>query len=152
LLFLYEHVLDQALDRVQGVVRAQKPKRVPVALSRDEVVAMFRHLEGVPSVVCMTLYGAGLRLGEGLSLRVKDLDFERREIIVRDGKGAKDRVTMLPDAVREPTANGAGNGSSPRRRTTATGSPGSSTVITCTKRSSRRRCAGPRWPRASRSA
>jgi integron integrase len=102
LLFLYEHVLDQALDRVEGVVRAQKPKRVPVALSRDEVVAMFRHLEGVPSVVCMTLYGAGLRLGEGLSLRVKDLDFERREIIVRDGKGAKDRVTMLPDAVREP--------------------------------------------------
>ncbi|MGH2725769.1 MAG: integron integrase [Actinomycetota bacterium] len=62
---------------------------------------MFEHLRGVPRVVCMTLYGAGLRLGEALSLRVKDLDFGRREIVVRDGKGAKDRVTMLPDVLRD---------------------------------------------------
>jgi integron integrase len=102
ILFLYEHVLERPLDRVEGVVRARKPKRVPIALSRDEVSSMFEHLGGVPHVVCMTLYGAGLRLGECLSLRVKDLDFERREIVVRDGKGAKDRVTMLPDVLREP--------------------------------------------------
>ena len=102
ILFLYEHVLEQPLDRVEGVVRARKPKRVPVCLSRGEVPAMFEQLRGVPRVVCMTLYGAGLRLGEALSLRVKDLDFDRREIVVRDGKGAKDRVSMLPDVLREP--------------------------------------------------
>ncbi len=101
-LFLYEHVLEQPLDRVEGVVRARKPKRLPIALSRDEVALMFRHLHGVPRTVCMVLYGSGLRLAEGLSLRVKDLDFERGEILVRDGKGAKDRVTMLPEALHEP--------------------------------------------------
>ena len=104
ILFLYEHVLEQPLDRVEGIVRARKPKRLPVALTRAEVALMLRHLDGVPRVVCMTLYGAGLRLSEGLAVRVKDLDFGRREIVVRDGKGAKDRVTMLPDAIREPLA------------------------------------------------
>lgn len=101
ILFLYEHVLERPLDRVEGVVRARKPKRVPVALTRAEVSSMFEHLSGVPRVVCMTLYGTGLRLGECLALRVKDLDFERHEIVVRDGKGAKDRVTMLPDVLCE---------------------------------------------------
>ncbi|MEX2555882.1 MAG: integron integrase [Actinomycetota bacterium] len=102
LLFFYEHVLERPLDRVEGVVRARKPKRMPVALTRDEVGVMFEHLEGVPLLVCKILYGAGLRLTEGLSLRVKDLDFGRQEFLVRDGKGAKDRVTMLPEALRGP--------------------------------------------------
>jgi integron integrase len=104
LLFLYKYVLEQPLDRVEGIVRARRPKRLPVALTRDEVALVFREMDGVPRLVCMTLYGSGVRLAEGLSLRVKDLDFGRSEILVRDGKGAKDRVTMLPAAIRRPLA------------------------------------------------
>lgn len=102
LLFLYGHVLEQPLDRIDGVVRARKPKRVPVVLAREEVHAVLSLLEGTPRLVCMLLYGTGMRLLEGLSLRVKDLDFHRCEVIVRDGKGARDRVTMLPDLLRAP--------------------------------------------------
>jgi integron integrase len=104
LLFLYKHVLEQPLDRVEGIVRARRPKRLPVALTRDEVALVFHEMEGIPRLVCMTLYGSGVRLVEGLSLRVKDLDFGRAEILVRDGKGAKDRVTMLPTVIRQPLA------------------------------------------------
>jgi len=95
-LFLYQHVLEQPLDRIEGVVRARKPKRLPVVLSRDEVGAILAELDGVPRLVCALLYGAGLRLLEALELRVKDLDFGRGEITVRQGKGQKDRLTMLP--------------------------------------------------------
>jgi integron integrase len=102
LLFLYKHVLEQPLDHVEGVVRASRPKRLPVALTRDEVRRVFAELDGIPQLVCMTLYGAGLRLTEGLCLRVKDVDLGRGEILVRDGKGAKDRVTMLPAALKRP--------------------------------------------------
>ena len=102
LLFLYGHVLEQPLNRIEGVIRARKPKRLPVVLTSDEVEAVLAHLDGVPSLVCTLLYGSGLRLLEGLQLRVKDLDFGRGEITVRDGKGRKDRVTMLPDALRQP--------------------------------------------------
>lgn len=102
LLFFYEHVLGQPLDRIDGVVRARKPKRLPVVLSRDEVQTVLSFLEGVPRLVGMLLYGAGPRITEGLSVRVKDLDFDRRELIVRDGKGRRDRVTMLPDMLRGP--------------------------------------------------
>jgi integron integrase len=102
LLFLYKQVLEQPLDHIDGVVRANRPKRLPVALTREEVTLVLAQIEGVPRLVCMTLYGAGMRLGEGLSLRVKDLDFGRGEILVRDGKGAKDRVTMFPAAARRP--------------------------------------------------
>jgi integrase len=77
------------------VVRARKPNRLPVVLSRDEVGAILTELDGVPRQVCALLYGAGLRLLEALELRVKDLDFGRGEITVRQGKGQKDRVTML---------------------------------------------------------
>jgi len=98
-LFLYERVLEQPLDRIEGVVRARKPKRLPAVLTREEVAAVLVHLEGVPRLVCTLLYGSGLRLLEGLQLRVKDLDFGRGEITVRDGKGQKDRVTMLPDTL-----------------------------------------------------
>ncbi|HVL32750.1 MAG TPA: integron integrase, partial [Actinomycetota bacterium] len=96
ILFLYEHVLVQPLDRVEGVVRARKPKRLPVVLTRAEVGGVLANLEGVPRLVCMLLYGSGPRVGEVLSVRVKDLDFQRGELTIRDGKGRKDRVTMLP--------------------------------------------------------
>ncbi len=102
ILFLYEHVLAQPLDRIEGVIRARKPKRLPVVLTRIEVHALFGHLDGVTGLVCMLLYGTGARLSEGLSIRVKDLDFGRREVTIRDGKGSKDRVTMLPDALQDP--------------------------------------------------
>ena len=100
--FLYAHVLEQPLNRIQGVVRARRPKRLPVVLTREEVGAVLGHLNGVPRLVCTILYGSGLRLLEGLELRVKDLDFARGEITVRDGKGRKDRLTMLPNAIHQP--------------------------------------------------
>jgi integron integrase len=102
LLFLYQQVLQVPLDQIQGVVRANRPRRLPVVLGREEVRRVFASLDGVPLLVCSLLYGAGLRLFEALSLRVKDVDFLRQEVLVRDGKGQKDRVTMLPAAVREP--------------------------------------------------
>ena len=71
LLFLYEQVLEKPLDRIDGVVRARKPKRLPVVLTRDEVEAVLAHLDGVPGLVCTVLYGSGLRLLEGMQLRVK---------------------------------------------------------------------------------
>lgn len=101
-LFLYRHVLDQPLGRVEGIVRAKRPKRVPVVLTRDEVGELLSELSGTSRLVCMLMYGSGLRVSEAVSLRVKDLDFGRGEIRVRDAKGGRDRVTMLPDAVHEP--------------------------------------------------
>jgi integron integrase len=99
ILFLYEHVLEQPLDRIEGVVRARRPKRLPVVLTVDEVSRVMAHLRGDKWLIAMLLYGGGLRLLEALRLRVKDLDFERGEITVCEGKGDKDRVTMLPQAV-----------------------------------------------------
>ncbi len=100
LLFLYEHVLGRPLDRLT-VVRAARPKRLPVVLTRAEVGRILAELEGPPRLVCMLLYGSGLRVFEALGLRVKDVDLERREIRVRHGKGGRDRVTMVPGAARE---------------------------------------------------
>ena len=102
LLFMYQHVFSGPLDRIDGVVRARRSKREPVVFSREETKAVLGLLEGVPRLVCMLLYGAGPRLVEGLSIRVKDLDFDRRELTIRHGKGGKDRVTMLPDVLRNP--------------------------------------------------
>ncbi|QSL93225.1 integron integrase [Ectopseudomonas toyotomiensis] len=102
LLFLYKEVLKLGLPWLQGVVRAKKPKHLPVVLTRIEVDALLAQLQGDSWIVANLLYGAGLRLLEALRLRVKDVDFTRREIIVRDGKGQKDRVTMLPMRVVEP--------------------------------------------------
>lgn len=101
-LFLYEHALEQPLDRIEGVVRARRPKRLPVVLTVDEVSRVMSHLAGDKWLIAMLLYGGGLRLLEALRLRIKDLDFERGEITVREGKGAKDRVTMLPQAIIRP--------------------------------------------------
>ena len=102
LLFLYKHVLGLELPWLKEVVQAKVSRRLPVVLTRTEVCALLDRMEGVPGLVARMLYGTGLRLLEGLRLRVKDLEFERGEIIVREGKGAKDRVTMLPDCLVAP--------------------------------------------------
>jgi integron integrase len=102
LLFLYRDVLAIALGDIPPVVRARTPERLPVVLSRHEVAALLEHLNGTERLVVVLLYGAGLRLEECLALRVKDLDFDRQQLIVRQGKGRKDRMTMLPAAAREP--------------------------------------------------
>lgn len=99
LLFLYEHVLGKPLDRIEGVIRANRPKRLPVVLTKAEVRAVLDELEGTYRLIAQLLYGSGLRLLESLRLRVKDLDFQRSELTVREGKGNKDRVTMLPAAL-----------------------------------------------------
>src|SRR3990167_10504736 len=96
LLFLYKQVLGVNLPWLDDIVRAKKPKHLPVVLARDEVARVLDELSGVQWLVANLLYGAGLRLLEALRLRVKDIDFARGELLVRDGKGPKDRVTMLP--------------------------------------------------------
>jgi integron integrase len=96
LVFLYKQVLERDIGLLEGVVRAKRPGRVPVVLTRGEVKQLLAHLDGVVLLVCTLLYGSGLRLLECLHMRVKDIDFERNEITVRDGKGQKDRVTLLP--------------------------------------------------------
>ncbi len=101
-LFLYRDVLAIDVGSIPAAVRARTPERLPVVLSRDEVSALLKHLTGVERLVVVLLYGGGLRLEECLGLRVKDLDVERRQIVVRRGKGAKDRVTMLPAVAVEP--------------------------------------------------
>lgn len=102
LLFLYREVLGRDLGWVSGVVRAKDALRLPVVLTRAEVRAVLGRMAGVPRVVGALLYGSGLRLLEGLQLRVKDVDFGAREIRVRGGKGNRDRVTMLPDRLVAP--------------------------------------------------
>ncbi len=102
LLLLYGQVLGIDLPWMKGIVRAKRPVRVPVVLTRDEVRALLAQLEGTKWLMAALLYGAGLRLRECLKLRVKDGDFGYRQITVRDGKGAKDRVTMLPAGLAEP--------------------------------------------------
>jgi integron integrase len=104
LLFLHEKVLGCALGELAGLARARRPRRLPVVLSRDEAAAVLRELRGPARLVASLLYGSGLRLLECLQLRVKDVDFARGEINVRQGKGRKDRVTMLPAAVRQALA------------------------------------------------
>lgn len=102
LLFLYKEVLRVELPWLDGIVRAKKPQHLPVVLTRDEVAKVLAQLSGVRWIVANLLYGAGLRLLEALRLRVKDVDFARGEILVRDGKGQKDRVTMLPQRLVQP--------------------------------------------------
>jgi len=100
LLFLYRHVLGRPVGDLGDVVRARRPRRLPVVLTRDEVESVLLHLEGDAHLMASLMYGAGLRLSECLHLRVQDLDFARGEIVVRGGKGDKDRVTVLPRALR----------------------------------------------------
>jgi integron integrase len=102
LVFLYREVLRMEAPVLESVVRARKPKRLPVVLTRDEVRAVLAELHGTCWLVAALLYGSGLRLLECLTLRVKDLDFATREIRVRDGKGRRDRVVPLPDRLADP--------------------------------------------------
>ncbi|HJR12800.1 MAG TPA: integron integrase [Rhodanobacteraceae bacterium] len=101
LLFLYREVLQQELPWMENIRRAKKPERLPVVLSREEVAALLDEMSGVTWLMASLLYGAGLRLMECVRLRVQDVDFVRREITVRRGKGGKDRRTMLPAMVVE---------------------------------------------------
>jgi len=96
LLFLYRHVLGREVGQIGDLVRARTPRRLPVVLTQEEVKAVLDALQGDHRLKASLMYGAGLRLMECLRLRVLDLEFARREIVVRDGKGGKDRVTMLP--------------------------------------------------------
>jgi integron integrase len=96
ILFLYSKVLAQDIGSIENFVRAKKPLRLPVVMTRDEVSLVLSKLKGLPLLMASLLYGSGLRLSECLCLRIKDLDFANNQIDVRDGKGRKDRVTLLP--------------------------------------------------------
>jgi integron integrase len=100
LLFLYRDVLHRDVGELEGVVRAKSPRRLPVVLSREEVRSILDQIRGAPRLMATLMYGAGLRLLECARLRVKDVDFACNQIMVREGKGAKDRVTLLPGTVK----------------------------------------------------
>jgi len=104
LLFLYKDVLDMPVGWLSALVRAKRPLRVPVVLTKDEVRRVLARLKGsgVSALVAGLLYGTGMRLLEALRLRVKDIDFAKNEIVVREGKGDRDRVTMLPERLKGP--------------------------------------------------
>jgi integron integrase len=102
LLFLYREVLGTPLPWLDGLARAQRPVRVPTVLTPDEAQRLLAQMRGTQWLMASLMYGAGLRLRECLKLRVKDVDFGYRQIVVRDGKGAKDRVTMLPQPLAVP--------------------------------------------------
>ena len=104
LLFLYREVLSLELPWMEKVIRAKRAPRLPVVLSQGQVRAVLRELSGREALMAGLLYGSGLRLMECLRLRVKDIDLERRAITVRDGKGGKDRVTVLPERLRDALA------------------------------------------------
>jgi integron integrase len=102
LLFLYKRVLGVDLPWLAALVRAQRPVRLPTVLTPGEVRRVLEHTDGMGRLMAGLLYGAGLRQIECLTLRVKDIDFAYRQIVVRDGKGAKDRATMLPEQLVQP--------------------------------------------------
>lgn len=102
LLFLYRTVLGRKIGELGEIVRARRPSRLPMVMTRDEVGSVLRNLTGAPWLMASLMYGAGLRLAECVNLRVQDLDFARNQIVVRNGKGGKDRVTMLPATLKAP--------------------------------------------------
>ncbi len=101
ILFLYKQVLDIELPIIEGVLRAKRPARLPTVFTPKEAKDIIGEIEGPTKIIVSLLYGSGLRLTEALRLRVKDIEFEAGQIIVRDGKGAKDRVTILPQGLSE---------------------------------------------------
>jgi integron integrase len=101
LLYLYREILGKQVGELEGLIRAKRRRRLPVVLTREEVRRVLAHVEGTERLFLTLLYGTGLRLMEGLRLRVKDVDFAENQITVRDGKGAKDRVTMLPVSLQD---------------------------------------------------
>lgn len=102
LMFLYRHVLGQELPWMTEIVRPKADRRLPVVLTQQEVQQVFAQLSGVQLLIAKVLYGTGMRITEALRLRVKDIDFGHRTLVVREGKGAKDRALMLPDALVQP--------------------------------------------------
>lgn len=102
LLFTYRYLLNQPLSDSLQTIRAKRPKRLPVVLTVAEAQHVLDWMSGVPKLVAQLLYGGGLRLCEGLNLRIKDLDFEQQQIVVRDGKGQQDRLTILPTRLIQP--------------------------------------------------
>jgi len=102
LLFLYRHVLDREIGDLGEVIRARKPRHIPVVMTREEVKAVLSHLQGDKWLMASFMYGCALRLMECLRLRIQDVDFARNEITIREGKGAKDRITMLPQSLEAP--------------------------------------------------
>jgi len=102
ILFLYRTVIGRELGDLSGMIRAKRPARLPVVLTVDEAERVLARLEGDSWIVCLLLWGGGLRLLEALRMRVQDLDFDRRELRVRDGKGRRDRLTVLPERAIEP--------------------------------------------------
>jgi integron integrase len=99
LLFLYKEVLELQLPWMTEIVSAKSPQRLPVVLTQSEVESVLAHTEGTSGLILKLVYGTGMRIMECLRLRVKDVDFERNEIMIREGKGFKDRVTMLPQSL-----------------------------------------------------
>jgi integron integrase len=102
ILFLYKEVLGEKIGFIENIYRAKKPRRLPVVFSRREVREIMRHLSGEKWLMANIIYGAGLRLMECLRLRIKDVDFAYNQITVRDGKGQQDRITMLPEIIKNP--------------------------------------------------
>lgn len=100
LLFLYQRVLNRDIAWLTGVVHAKRPERLPVVLSRGEIAAVLSRMKGIEQLCASLIYGAGLRLLEALQLRVKEIDFAGQQLIVRDGKGRKDRFTLLPSSLQ----------------------------------------------------
>jgi len=101
ILFLYREVLGKPVETGFQYIGAKRPKRLPVVLTKSEVQQLLVRLSGETKLVVQLLYGSGLRLNEAVRLRVKDIDFEQCQIIIRDGKGAQDRISMLPESVLE---------------------------------------------------
>lgn len=95
-IFLYEQVLDQPMPFLKDLQWAKRPKKIPVVLSREEVKRIMKHLEGQALTVAQLLYGSGLRISEAIRIRVQDVDFDYQQLLVRNGKGKKDRITVLP--------------------------------------------------------
>ncbi len=102
ILFLYKEVLGESLPWLEGIESAKTPVRLPVVLTREEVESILTHLNGTVGLMIRLLYGTGMRIMECVRLRVKDDDFARGEIVVRQGKGAKDRMTVLPQTLAAP--------------------------------------------------
>lgn len=105
ILFLYKRVLDINLPWMDDIVRAKRPRRLPVVFTRQEVKALLSQFEGTRWLIFSLIYGCGFRILECLRLRIKDIDFHYKQIIIRDAKGSKDRVTLLPGSLLEPLRN-----------------------------------------------
>lgn len=102
ILFLFRNILGRPVDELGEVIRAKKPVHLPVVMSRDEIRRLLSFLQDEKCLIARLMYGTGMRIMETLALRVQDIDFDRNEILIRNGKGAKDRVTMLPEALKPP--------------------------------------------------